>query len=375
MKKRVILTTLVALAVVGAIFGYKILTLRKAAAAMAAMKPRPAAVTTAPAVQQNWRTLLSAVGSVESYQGITVRTEIEGRVLKIGFESGTHVNEGDLLIELESSTEQAQLTSAEAGAKLAQASLNRARELRSTNVSTAAELDVAEANHAQAIAAVDAIKATLAKKRIVAPFAGRVGIRTIDVGEFLNKGEAVVTLEAVDPAYVDFALPQQDIPQLRTGLTVRVSVDAFPDRTFEGKIEAIDPRVTETTRNVRVRAIVPNSDEILRPGLFARVAVELPAETPVLELPATAIVYSPYGNSVYVVVEKAGDNGATQLVVEQRFVTTGTKRGDLVSIVNGLKPGEQVVTSGQMKLRNGAAVVINNSVVPASNPAPTPAQS
>ena len=375
MKKRVILTTLVALAVVGAIFGYKILTLRKAAAAMAAMKPRPAAVTTAPAVQQNWRTLLSAVGSVESYQGITVRTEIEGRVLKIGFESGTHVNEGDLLIELESSTEQAQLTSAEAGAKLAQASLNRARELRSTNVSTAAELDVAEANHAQAIAAVDAIKATLAKKRIVAPFAGRVGIRTIDVGEFLNKGEAVVTLEAVDPAYVDFALPQQDIPQLRTGLTVRVSVDAFPDRTFEGKIEAIDPRVTETTRNVRVRAIVPNTDEVLRPGLFARVAVELPAETAVLELPATAIVYSPYGNSVYVVVEKAGDNGATQLVVEQRFVTTGTKRGDLVSIVNGLKPGEQVVTSGQMKLRNGAAVVINNSVVPASNPAPTPAQS
>lgn len=375
MKKRVFLTTLVALVTVGAIFGYKFVTMRKAAAAMAAMKRPPAAVSTAPATAQTWGNTLSAVGTVESFQGVTLRSEIEGRILKLGFDSGQTVKPGDVLVELEADTERAQLKSLEAAAKLAAASLARARDLRASNTNTAVELEAAEAEHAQALAAVEGIKATLAKKRIVAPFAGRLGIRTIDVGQFLNKGDTIVTLEAVHPAYVDFALPQQELPHLKPGLPVRVTVDAFPERIFEGKVEAIDPRVSDTTRNVRLRAIVPNTDETLRPGLFARVLVLLPATTPVLELPATAVVYSPYGNSVYVVVEKTTPDGAKQLVAEQRFVTTGAKRGDQVAIVKGLNPGEQVVTAGQMKLRNGAPVTVNNTVTPANSPDPRPAQS
>jgi membrane fusion protein (multidrug efflux system) len=375
MKTRIALTTFIALAVVGAIFGYKFYTMKKAAAAMAGMKRPAAAVTTAQAAPQTWRSTLHAVGTVESFQGVTLRSEIEGRILRIAFQSGAVVNAGDVLVELEAANEQAQLKSAEAAAKLAAASLTRARELRESNTNTAVELETAEANHAQALAAVENLRATLAKKRIVAPFAGRVGIRQINLGQFLNKGDTVVTLEAVNPAYVDFALPQQDLPHLQPGLPVRVKIDAFPERDFEGQLEAINPRVSDTTRNVRLRAIVPNPDELLRPGFFAQVTVQLPVETPVLELPSTAVVYSPYGNSVYVVIEKSAPDGTKQLVVEQRFITTGSKRGDQVAIVKGLQPGDHVVTSGQMKLRNGAPVTINNSVTPANSPSPKPAQS
>lgn len=375
MKKRVFFTTLVALLVFGAIFGYKFHTLRQAKAAMAAMKPAPAVVTAAPAMAETWRDTISAVGTVESFQGVSLRSEIEGRIVKIAFQSGAAVKEGDMLVELDTATEDAQLKSLEAAAKLASASLERARDLRRTNTNTAVDLDTAEAGHAQALAAVEGVKATLAKKRIVAPFSGRLGIRQVNLGQFLNKGDAIVSLEAINPAYVDFALPQQDIPQLKPGLSVRVTVDAFPGRTFEGKIEAINPRVSDTTRNVRVRAVVQNPDETLRPGLFAQVAVQLPAETAVVRLPATAVVYSPYGDSVYVVIEKAGADGAKQLVVEQRFVTTGAKRGDQVSIVKGLKAGDQVVTAGQMKLRSGVPVKIDNKTVPTDSATPKPAES
>jgi membrane fusion protein, multidrug efflux system len=375
MKKRVVLTTLVALLVIGAIFGSRFYKLRQAAAAAAARRPAPASVATAPAVAQTWRSELTAVGTVESLQGVTLRSEIDGRIVKLGFDSGVAVQAGDVLVELEADAERAQLKSLEATAKLAAASLERARALRASNTNTAVEFETAEATQAQAIAAVEAIQATLAKKRIVAPFAGRLGMRQINVGQFLNKGDTIVSLEAVSRVYVDFALPQQELPHLQPGLAVRITVDAYPGRTFDGQVEAINPRVTEATRNVRLRAIVPNPDETLRPGLFAQVAVLLPAETAVLELPATAVVYSPYGNSVYVVVEKAAQDGTKQFVAEQRFVTAGAKRGDQVAIVKGVAAGEQVVTAGQMKLRNGAPVTINNSVVPANSPAPKPAQS
>lgn len=374
MIKRVFLTTLVAVAILAAIFGYKAYTVRKAKAAMAGMRPAPATVTSASATPERWRETLSAVGTVESYQGVTLRSEIEGRIIRIAFQSGAAVKAGDVLVELEADAELAQLKSLEAATKLAAASLERARDLRRTNTNTEVDLETAEAGHAQAVAAIEGIKATLAKKRIVAPFSGRLGIRQVNIGQFLSKSDAIVSLEAIHPAYVDFALPQQDLPQLAVGLEVQVTVDAFPDRAFVGKIEAINPRVTEATRNVRLRAVVPNPDEILRPGLFARVAVQLPRETAVLQLPSTAIVYSPYGNSVYVIVEKAAPDGSKQLVVEQRFITTGAKRGDQVAILKGLQPGDQVVTAGQMKLRNGAPVRIDNSVVPANSPTPKPAQ-
>jgi len=371
MNKRILLTAVIALAVLGAIFGTKYLQTRKAMAAMAARKPAPAAVTTAPAAQEKWQNTLHAVGTIESFRGVTVRSEIEGRIVRVAFDSGARVNEGDVLVELDTATETAQLRSSEATARLAELNLQRARELRQTNANTQADLDAAEATAAQAAATVDTIKATLAKKRIVAPFAGRLGLRQVNVGQFLNKADAIVTLESTDPIYADFSLPQQDVTHLQAGLPVRVQLDAFPNRDFTGAIEAIDPRVNGTTRNLRVRATLPNADGSLHPGMFARVDVVLPDASDVIVLPATAVVYSPYGDSVYVVAKN--DQGAA--VAQQRWVKVGPKRGDQVALLSGVNAGEEVVTAGQGKLRPGTPVTVNNTVVPTNNPAPKPAES
>ncbi|WP_069961010.1 efflux RND transporter periplasmic adaptor subunit [Lacunisphaera limnophila] len=371
MNKRILLTAVIALGVLGAIFGFKYLQIRQAKAAMAARKPAPAAVTTTPAVQETWRSTLHAVGSLESFRGVTLRAEIEGRIVHVGFESGARVQAGDVLVELDSQAETAQLRSNEATARLAALNLVRARDLRENSTNTQADLDTAEATAAQTAAATEATKATLAKKRIVAPFAGRLGLRQVNPGQFLNKADLIVTLEASDPIYADFSLPQQDVTQLRPGLPVKVSIDAFADREFDGVVEAIDPRINETTRNLRVRARLPNPDEALRPGMFVRVDVVLPDERPVVVLPATAIVYSPYGDSVYVVAK----NEQGVLAAQQRFVQVGPKRGDQISLLGGVKPGEEIVTAGQGKLRPGTPVTVNNSVVPTNNPAPKPAES
>jgi len=371
MNKRLFLTAVIAIVVLGSLFGYRITQLNAAKAAMAARKPAPTTVATAPAVQEKWQHTLHAVGSLESFRGVTIRSEIEGRVVRVAFESGARVAAGDVLVEMDTAAESAQLRSNEASARLAELNLVRARELRQNSTNTQADLDTAEAVAAQTAAAIEATKATLAKKRIVAPFAGRVGIRQVNPGQFLNKADTVVTLEATEPIYADFSLPQQEVASLRPGLPVKVGIDAFPDREFDGVIEAIDPRLSGTTRNLRLRARVPNPDELLHPGMFARIDVLLPDEMPVIVLPATAIVYSPYGDSVYVVAKD--DNGV--LAVQQRFVQVGPKRGDQISLLGGVKAGEEIVTAGQGKLRPGAAVKVDNAVVPTNNPAPKPAES
>lgn len=372
MKLRIFVTVFVALAVFAGIFGYKFHKIGQAKAAMAARKPAPATVTTAPAVAEKWRSTLHAVGTLESFQGITLRSEIEGRITRVAFESGALVKAGDVLVEMDTAAESALLASQEATAKLTNLNLERARELQKNNTNTRADLDAAEASAAQALAAIENTKATLAKKRIVAPFDGRLGIRQVNLGQFLNKADTVVTLEAVTKMYADFSLPQQDISALKVGLGVKVSVDAFPGREFDGVIEAIDPRLSSTTRNISVRATLPNDDEALRPGMFARVEVQLPDETAVLVLPATAIVYSPYGDSVYVVAQDAQKNA---LVAQQRFVTVGPKRGDQIAILKGVKAGEEIVSAGQGKLRPGSLVKVNNTVVPANSPTPKPTES
>ncbi|HEX2862335.1 MAG TPA: efflux RND transporter periplasmic adaptor subunit [Lacunisphaera sp.] len=371
MNKRILLTAVIALAILGAIFGFKYVQMRQSQAALAARKPQPATVTTAPAVQEKWRTTIHAVASLQSYQGVVLRSEIEGRILKVAFDSGARVKEGDLLVEMDIASETALLRANEASARLAELNLERARGLRESNTNTQADLDAALAASASAAATVEGTRATLAKKRIVAPFSGRLGIRQVNVGQFLNKGDPVVSLEATDPIYADFTVPQQEVTQLRPGLDVILTVDAFPDRTFAGKIEAIDPRLSDTTRALRVRATLPNPDELLRPGMFARIEVQLPEERELIVLPATAIVYSPYGDSVYVVVKN--EQGA--LVAEQRFVKVGPKRGDQISLREGVKPGEEVVSSGQGKLRPNTPVTVDNTVVPANNAAPTPNES
>jgi membrane fusion protein (multidrug efflux system) len=293
----------------------------------------------------------------------------------VAFESGARVAAGDLLVELDTAAETAQLRSNEATARLAELNLQRARELRQTSANTQADLDAAEATFAQATAAIEATKATLAKKRIVAPFAGRLGLREVNLGQFLNKGDAIVTLEAVDPIYADFGLPQQDLPfaQRRSRRPPRRR-RFHHGRQFEGLVEATSARVNDETRNVRVRAVFPNRSEELRPGMFGRVDVVLPGKQDVLVLPSSAITYSPYGDSVYVVVTETTPAGP-QAVARQRFVQAGARRGDQVSILKGLQPGETVVVAGQMKLRNGSPVKVDNSILPDNNPAPKPAES
>lgn len=323
---------------------------------------------------ETWTATLEAVASLRSFRGITVRAELEGRITRLAFESGAAVHEGDVLVELDTSTETAQLAGLEAQARLAALSLERARELRRTGTNTPADLDFADNTAKQSLAAIEVLRATIAKKRIVAPFSGRLGIRAVNPGQFLNKGDAIVELESADPIYADFGLPQQELTRLQPGLEVRLRADAYAGRTFTGKIETTSPRVRDDTRNLAVRAVFSNPAEALRPGMFARVSVILPESSAVLVLPASAITYSPYGDSVYVVEAEATPEGSRE-VARQRFVEVGPRRGDQASIRKGLKPGDRVVVAGQMKLRNGAAVRIDNSILPGNQAAPKPAES
>lgn len=366
MKTRVALTAIIALAVFGAIFGYKFLTIRKAMAAQAKMVRPPVTVSAAPAREEAWPNTINAVGALASYQGITLRSEVEGTVREVLFESGAVVTAGQPLVQLDISVETAQLAGLEAQARLADINLTRARDLRTKSTNSQAELDIADATAQQTHAAADQLRATIAKKRISAPFAGRLGIAKVYPGQFLAKADAVVELERVDPIYADFSLPQQELARVAVGQTVRVTLDAWPDRPVEGRIAAISPRVTDATHSLRLRAALPNPQETLLPGMYATVDVILPAAEHTVVLPAAAVVYSPYGNTVFVIEND---------VVHPRFVQVGSQRGDLVAITSGLKAGEQVVTSGQIKLRNGAAVRVDNSAAPDANPAPKPQES
>lgn len=366
MKTRFIITLVVALAVFGGLFGYKFHAMRKMGAAMAARQQPPVTVSVAAAHEETWPNSLSAIGALASYRGIIVKTELEGTVRRIAFESGTTVAEGAVLVELDTSVESAQLTGLEAQAKLAEINLTRTRDLRANGTSTQSDLDSAEAALLQTRSAVDQLRATVAKKRLVAPFAGRLGITKIHPGQFLSKGDAIVQLETLDPIHADFSLPQQELARLALGQRVQLTVDARPGQLIEGRITAISPRVSDATRSVDVRATLANPDEALRPGMYARIDVVLPATEHALVLPSSAVVHNPYGETVYVI-----ENNLAQ----QRFLKTGPQRGDLIMVLDGLKPGDQVVTSGQIKLRNGSTVRIDNSVAPEANPAPKPTES
>lgn len=366
MNKRVVLTAAIALAVFAAIFGYKFYSVRQMMAAMAGTKPPPVTVSAASVREETWPNTIQAVAALKSFRGIVVKTELEGAVREIAATSGSVVAAGAPLVRLDTSVEGAQLAGLEAQAHLAEINLGRARELRANGTNTPNDLDTAETTLQQTRSAVAQLKATIAKKSIVAPFAGRLGIVQVYPGQFLSKGDALVVLESTDPIYVDFSLPQQEIARIAAGQTVRLSVDAFPDRPFEGKIVAISPRLDDATRSIDIRAELPNSDEALRAGMFARVQVLLAASEHSAVIPSAAIVHNPYGETVYVIAEGA---------VQQRFIKTGSSRGDLTQVRSGLKVGDQVVTSGQIKLRNGAAVKIDNSAAPQANPAPKPVES
>ncbi len=330
------------------------------------------AVTTSTAERAEWNPTINAIGSLAPVQGVTISAELEGAVTEIAVENGAQVQAGDLLIRLDTTVEVAQLKAAQARADLAKLQADRAAKLAAQQTISDSENDAAAATYAQALADVSAIQASIDKKTIRAPFEGRVGIRQINLGEFVSRGMPLIPLQRMDTVFVNFYVPQRHLPRLAAGQTVAVSTDAYPDETFAATITAINPVVDQSTRNVWIQATIPNPDEKLRAGMFARVAVTLPEVQHVVVVPATSVAYASYGNSVYVVEESEGPGGTTMLVANQRPIVLGPKRGDLVAVTEGLAGDEIVVTSGVFKLRNGLPVQINNSVMPSQEARPTP---
>jgi len=375
MRKQMIQTVALLLLVVLGLGGAKFMQIRAAMAQGAAWQPPPEAVSTTVAHVEEWPSSLGAIGSVAAVQGVTVSADLPGIVERIEFESGRRVQAGDVLVRLDISQEREQLASAEAHRDLAHLDLDRSRQLLAKQVISQAEFDRAEAESKQADAAVREIQARIERKTIRAPFSGLLGLRQVDLGQYLNGGDAVVPLQSMDPVYINFALPQQDMAALRIGAAVRVSAENIDVGRAEGVITAMNSIVDEATRNVQVQATFRNPTGRLRPGMFVRVEASLGRGATVIGLPASAVNYAPYGNSVFVVTDMKGANGKPYRGVEQRFVQLGPRRGDQVSVVSGLKPGEEVVTSGGFKLRTGAAVLIDNKLAPSNNPAPKPEDS
>ncbi len=364
------------LVVIVALGGTKKLQFAAMGAAGAAFDPPPETVTAQAATKETWENVLTANGSVAPVQGVMVGAEVPGKVVSINFESGTNVAVGDLLVQLDVSTENAQLRAAESVADLAKINLGRARELREKGTNASSDLDAAEAQAKQAAAAADNLRAVIAKKSIRAPFTGRLGIRLVQLGQILRDGESVVTLQTVDPIYTNFALPQQFLASLKVGENVRLTTDASPGETFAGKITAIAPEIDAVTRNIRIQATFANPAAKLRSGMFGSVAVLLPSTGSSLVIPSTAILHAPYGDSVFVITEgKNAKTGAAEKTIRQQFIRVGTARGDFVTVVAGLKPGEWVVTTGIFKLRPGMSVIVDNALAPKAELAPKPANS
>jgi membrane fusion protein, multidrug efflux system len=362
-------------AVIAALAFIKIRQFQAMAAQFAAMQPPPEAVTTIVAQHEDWPATLNAIGTVEAVQGVTVSADLPGIVDRIAFESGRNVNEGDILVQLDTKQEQAQLAAAEAQLELARLTFERMKGLVEHDAVSRAEFDAAAAAHKQAEARIHEIRATIARKTIRAPFSGTLGIRQVNLGQYLSAGTAVVPLQSLNPIYVNFGIPQQDAGQLRVGRTVRIKVTDLGNAEFTGRISALDSIVDEATRNERIQATLANPGGKLRPGMFVQTQVMLGATQSVVPLPGSAISYAPYGDSVFVVTDLKDQNGKTYRGVRQQVVKLGGARGDQVAVLSGVKPGEEVVTSGVFKLRNGAAVQINNKVKPANSRAPKPEDS
>lgn len=359
LKKIIIfaLGLLIAVPIFGVIAGIKVLQIRTLMAMGQPAEP-PAFVSLGEVRAESWESRLSAVGSVAAYQGVVVPAEADGAVREILFEPGSMVKAGEVLVRLDSEVEEAQLAAAEAAAELAVTTLQRTRELFASNTISKADLDAAEATLKQTRAQADNLRAVIAKRSVRAPFAGRLGIRQISVGQYLTKGAPVVSLQALDPVYVEFSLPQQQLGAVSDGMVVRVRADAYPDVAFEGKLTAVNPQVDPVTRSVRMQATFVNAESRLRPGMFVNVDIVLPKAEDVLAIPETAVIYAPYGSTVFVATEgKPGTDGKASLVAELRNVRLGERRGDFVAVTSGLKAGERIVTNGGLKLRQGSTLL------------------
>ena len=369
--KKIIIGLVIVVGTAGALGLVKGLQIGTMIAAGKAFVPPPETISSAVAHEEKWQDTLSAVGSVNAAQGVIVSPEIAGTVTEIAFESGATVNQGDLLIKLDTSSEEAQVRAAEAQVQLAKLNLERTQKLRADSTVSQSELDQADATLKQNQANADAIRAKIEKKNIRAPFAGRLGIRLVNLGEQLDVGKGIVSLQALTPVFVDFSMPQQNLSQLQTGLVVQVTSDSYPGTNFTGELTAINPDLNAMTRSVQLRAKLENADQMLRPGMFVHVAVILPQAEAVLAVPATAILRAPFGDAVYL-IEPQVAGGVTNLVAQQKFIRTGRMHGDFVSVESGLKAGDRVVTSGLFKLHNGSTVQENNGASESPQPSLTP---
>jgi membrane fusion protein, multidrug efflux system len=373
-KRMILMLTLTGALIAGLGF-VKFQQFQEAAGQAAAFAPPPEAVTTIVAEQESWPSSLTAIGTVAAVQGVTVSADLPGAVDRIAFESGRAVREGDVLVELDTHQEHAQLAAAEAERDLARLNFERMQGLVADGAIARADYDRAAAEQKQTEARVGEIRATIERKKIRAPFSGILGIRQVNLGQYLSAGDPVAPLQSLNPIYVNFGVPQHEAAQIRVGRTVRVTVGDLPGREFTGRVTALDSVVNEETRNVQVQATLANPTGTLRPGMFVQAEVVLGANRSVVALPASAISYAPYGDSVFVVTDLKDQNGRTYRGVRQQFIKVGGSRGDQVAIVSGLGAGDEVVTSGVFKLRNGAAVLVNNAVRPGNNPAPKPEDS
>ena len=374
MKKRMVLMLLAVAVFLTAIGAVKYSQIKKGMAQQAAFQMPPEAVTTVIAKPVEWPATLSAIGSVAAVHGVVVSADLPGVVEKIAFESGHTVKQGDLLVQLDVRQETAQLAAAQAQAELARRTVERMTGLRQSGVAPQADWDKADADLKSAEAKIGEIKATIARKTIRAPFTGVLGIRQINLGQYLEAGAPIVPLQSLDPIYVNFSGPQQDAARLKEGIEVKVKAENAGTETT-GKLTAMDSLIDQATRNVQVQATFANPKGKLRPGMYVTASVNLGSAATVIPLPASAINYAPYGDSVYVVEDMKGQDGKPYKGVRQQFVKLGPGRGDQIAVLEGLKPGEEVVTSGVFKLRQGAAVLVNNKIVPSNNPAPKPEDS
>lgn len=372
--------------VFGSVFGMKWFGSKMTSQYFDSMAPPPANITTSLARRETWRTELEAPGTLISVNGTVVTSEVGGIVTAVNFESGQEVAKGTPLVQLDSASERAELARLVAQAELAELNRKRREKLFGLEAISKSDYDAAASEANAAKAAANAQRARLAQKDIRAPFAGRLGIRQINVGEFLSPGRAIVTLQSLDPIDIDFDLPEQHLGRVAPGLGISVRTEAAGDRMFEGKVMALEPQVDAATRNFRIRGRLPNADGALRPGQFGRVRLELPEERPVVVIPRTSLDFSAYGTAVFVVQKRKADPGApvppsmpgappaTDLVVVQRFVRPGALRGDFVAIEEGIEVGEEVATSGLLKLGNGQAVIVNNKNAPVPETHPKPGQ-
>lgn len=375
MKKRMLLMLAAVGIVVATIAAVKARQIQSAMKQNANFQPPPEAVTTVIAKKEAWPTTWDAIGSVAAVSGVTVSADLPGIVHSIEFESGQSVAAGAVLVRLDMKQEEAQLASAEAARALAALNTKRAKDLVAQGIQAQSDLDTLASQQTQAEARVGELKATIARKTIRAPFAGVLGIRQVNLGQYLEAGAPIVPLQAIRPVYVNFAVPQQESGDLRPGALIHAVAEGVHPVQADGRITALDSVVNETTRNVNIQATFANTDGKLKPGMFVKAKIGLGQGNAAITIPASAINYAPYGDSVFVVEDVKGPKGNTYLGVRQQFVKLGPSRGDQVAILTGLKDGEQIVTSGVFKLRPGAAVQVNNKVQPGNNPAPKPEDS